>query len=103
MMVGSAVLTAVVMQRTTFWDIIQCSPLKSIDDSKHIASVFRVKKQAETDTSVNEGGKQAWFHAGVLLGLFFETEDGTDAPSKRRFTFNGLHGVISQKTVRQNE
>jgi hypothetical protein len=38
------------------------------------------------------------FHAGLLLGLFFDTEDGGDVPSKRQFVFNGLHGAISQKT-----
>jgi hypothetical protein len=39
-----------------------------------------------------------FFHAGFLLGLFFEPEDGGHVPpKKRRLTFNGLHGVISQK------
>jgi hypothetical protein len=36
-------------------------------------------------------------HAGFLLGLFFDPEDGGDVPPKRRLTFNGLYGVISQK------
>jgi hypothetical protein len=31
------------------------------------------------------------------LGLFFNAEDGGDVPPKRRLTFIGLHGVISQK------
>jgi hypothetical protein len=35
--------------------------------------------------------------AGFLLDLFFDREDGGDVPAKRRSTFNGLHGVISQK------
>jgi hypothetical protein len=34
-----------------------------------------------------------------LLGLFCETEDGSDVPPKRRLTFVGLHGVIFQKTA----
>jgi hypothetical protein len=33
------------------------------------------------------------------FGLFFGTEDGSDGSSKRRLTLNGLHGVISKKTV----
>jgi hypothetical protein len=40
-----------------------------------------------------------YFHAGFLLGIFFDPEDGGDVPPKRRLTFNGLHGVISQKIV----
>jgi hypothetical protein len=40
------------------------------------------------------------FHAGFLLALFFDPEDGGDyVPPKHRLTFNGLHGVISQKIV----
>jgi hypothetical protein len=39
------------------------------------------------------------YHAGFLLGLFFDPEDGGDVPPKRRLTFNRLHGIISQKTV----
>jgi hypothetical protein len=32
-----------------------------------------------------------------LLGLFFGSEDGGDMFLRKVFTFNGLHGVISQK------
>jgi hypothetical protein len=32
---------------------------------------------------------------GILLGLF-DPKDGSDVPPKRRLTFNGLHGTISQ-------
>jgi hypothetical protein len=39
------------------------------------------------------------FDAGFLLGLFFDPEVGGFFPPKRRLNFNGLHGVISQKTV----
>jgi hypothetical protein len=39
------------------------------------------------------------FHAGFLLGLLFGPEDGGDVPPKRRSTFNGLHGVLSQSKV----
>jgi hypothetical protein len=37
----------------------------------------------------------ACFHAGFLLGLFFDPEDGSNMFfPKRRLTFNGLRGVI---------
>jgi hypothetical protein len=39
------------------------------------------------------------FHAGFLLGLFFDPEDGGDVTPKRRLTLNGLHDVIPQKIV----
>jgi hypothetical protein len=39
------------------------------------------------------------FHAGFLLGLFFEPENGGDIPPKHRLPFNGIHGVISQKIM----
>jgi hypothetical protein len=37
------------------------------------------------------------FHVGFLLGVFFDPEDGGNVPPKCRLTFNGLHGVISEK------
>jgi hypothetical protein len=39
------------------------------------------------------------FHAGFLLVFFFEPEDGGDIFLRNvdELTFNGLHGVISQK------
>jgi hypothetical protein len=58
-----------------------------------------VEEYAEHDTSVKEGGKMTplatCFHAGFMLVLFFDLEN---VSPKRRLTFNGLHGVISQKT-----
>jgi hypothetical protein len=43
------------------------------------------------------------FHAGFLLGPFFDPEDGGDVFSKRRLTLNGLYGVVSQKTELVND
>jgi hypothetical protein len=37
-------------------------------------------------------------HAGFLLGLFFDPEDGGDVSPKQQLTYNALHDVISQKT-----
>jgi hypothetical protein len=41
----------------------------------------------------------ACFRDGTWFGLFFDLDDEGDVPPKRRLTFNGLHGVISQKIV----
>jgi hypothetical protein len=35
--------------------------------------------------------------ANFLLGSLFDPKDGGDMFIRRRLTFNGLHGVISQK------
>jgi hypothetical protein len=42
------------------------------------------------------------FLACILLGLF-DPEDGGDIPPKRRLTFNGLQGIISQKIAHKEE
>jgi hypothetical protein len=40
-------------------------------------------------------------HAGFLLGLFFDPEEGGDMfLPKRLLTFSGLHGVISHEIAR---
>jgi hypothetical protein len=36
-------------------------------------------------------------HAGFLLGLLFDPEDGGDVPLKHRLIFTELQGVISEK------
>jgi hypothetical protein len=43
----------------------------------------------------------ACFHAGILFGLFFYPEDVVSMylRNARWLTHNGLHGLISQKTV----
>jgi hypothetical protein len=44
---------------------------------EHIAPIFRVEKYAEQDITMKTGGKQV-FHAGILIGMFFDSEDGDD-------------------------
>jgi hypothetical protein len=42
-----------------------------------------------------------WYllHVGILLGLFFDPEDGGDTYLKNhQLTYSGLHSIISQKT-----
>jgi hypothetical protein len=54
--VAFEVLTTVIMKSTIFWHITPSSPKKATDFSEeHIATCF---------------------HAGFLLGLFFDTENG---------------------------
>jgi hypothetical protein len=54
------VLTPVVMKSTIFWDITPCSPLKV---NRRFGGIHRL----------HQG-----FHAGFLLGLFSEPEEGGD-------------------------
>jgi hypothetical protein len=62
-MVGSEVLTTVVMKSTIFWDITPSSPLKV---KRRFGGKYRLHLQ----------GLATCFHAGFLLGLFFDPEDG---------------------------
>jgi hypothetical protein len=72
--VAYEVLTAAVMKSTVFWDITPCSPLK-------------VNRLA------------ICYHVGILARLIQPWRWRRYFSLKRRFTFNGLHSVISQKIV----
>jgi hypothetical protein len=53
--------------------------LKSTNLSEeYIASIFRIEKEAEKETSVKTALLATCFHAGFLLDLFFYPEDGGD-------------------------
>jgi hypothetical protein len=66
-----------------FWDITPCSPLKVNLRFGGIYSLhLQGRRIAAQETSVKAGGKQSAYF-----------------PPKRRLTFNGLQGVISQKIV----
>jgi hypothetical protein len=73
--IGSEVLTQVDMKSSISWDIKLCSPLK-----------------------VNTRFVGTYFHAGFLLGLFFDPEDRRDMFLRNsQLIFNSVHGVASQK------
>jgi hypothetical protein len=57
--VGFEVRTVVVMKSSIFWDIMPCSPLI---DNRHLGGALLA----------------TCFHAGFLLGLFFDPEGGGD-------------------------
>jgi hypothetical protein len=74
------------LKSSTFTDITPCNPLKVF---RCFGETCRLHLQAVLDTC---------FHAGSLFALFFDPDDADDMfPPERRLTFNGLHGVISQK------
>jgi hypothetical protein len=63
--VGIEVLTAVVMKRSVFWDIISCSPLKV---NRCFGGTCRLNLRHDT------GSRQDY--AGFVRSLFFDPEDG---------------------------
>jgi hypothetical protein len=73
------VLTAVVMKSSIFWDIMLCSPLK-------VNGRFRWTYHLPLLSTC--------FHAGFLLGLFFDLGDGDDMFFR--------NGVKSQKVILLN-
>jgi hypothetical protein len=75
--VGFEVLTAVVMKSTIFWDITQCSPLKVNRFRRNMSRLSSGSKNKPSKISVSSAACYL-LHAGFLLGLFFEPEDGGD-------------------------
>jgi hypothetical protein len=90
MCVGSEVLTAVVMKSTIFWDITPCTPSKA-------KPTFRRNMSPPSSVSKNKPSSlllSRWFLARLILRPWRWRRQ---VPLKRRLTFNGLQGVISQK------
>jgi hypothetical protein len=81
------------LKNTIFCDITPCSPLSV---NRRFGGTYRLHLQGRK----NKLRKLViYFHAGFLLNLFFFTEDGGDMFLRNVVLLNGLHGVISQKTV----
>jgi hypothetical protein len=70
--VGFEVLAAMVMESTIFWDIT----LSSVESQP----TFRKNISPSSSGSKNKPSKKlaTCFHAGFLLALFFDPEDGSD-------------------------
>jgi hypothetical protein len=84
---GFEVLTAVIVKSSAFWDITPCSPLK---DNRRCGGTYRLHLQGQRINSAS-----CWFLAWLILRLWRRKRY---VPRKRRFAFNGLHGITSQKT-----
>jgi hypothetical protein len=91
--VGSEVLTAVVIKSAISWDIKPCSPLKV---NWRFGGTYRLHLHG---LKINRALLATCFHAGILLGLFLDSEDGGDMFLRNGWFFSGLQCVISQKIV----
>jgi hypothetical protein len=89
--VGFEVLTAVVIKSSVFWDMTQCSPLK-VD--RRFRGTCPLHRQCWRVSQREISVKQATIFASLTLQPWRWRWQFTP---KRRLTFNGLHGVISQK------
>jgi hypothetical protein len=84
------------MKSTLFWGITPCNPLKV---NRRFGGAYRLHLQGRRINRATTQRKSRW-QAGkqTLLAAYFYT-GFCSVPPKRRLTFNGLHGVISQKIV----
>jgi hypothetical protein len=71
--IGFEVLTAVVMNITIFWDITACGPLRV---NRRFGTAYRLHLHGR---KISRAAVLATcFHAGFLLDIFFDPEDGGD-------------------------
>jgi hypothetical protein len=71
---------------------------KSTDVSEeNTASNLTFEELAEQEPSVKSDGTKSY--GGFLLGLSYDPQYLGNVPPKRRLTFNGVHGIISQRTI----
>jgi hypothetical protein len=78
--VGFEVLTAVVMKSTTFWNITQCTLFKV---NRSFGGTCRLHLHGRKISRARDQRERRWqaelcFHAGLLLDLFSDREDGGD-------------------------
>jgi hypothetical protein len=80
-LIGAEVLTVAVMSSTIFWDIMPYSPLKvnrRFRGASQNRNISQARNQRETRWKAEPPLLATCFHAGFLLGLFFNPEDGGD-------------------------
>jgi hypothetical protein len=92
------VLKSLVMQSTIFWDIKPCSPLKV---KRRFGRTYRLHPQVVIISRERYKSSvchllSRWFLARVILRPWSCMRY---VPPKRRLTFKGIHGVISQKIL----
>jgi hypothetical protein len=90
---GFEIPTAVVMKRTIFWDITPCNPLKV---NRRFEGTYPLHLQGRIISRAKSQRGSKWQACHLFSRCFFDLED---VPPKRGLTFNGLHGVISEKIV----
>jgi hypothetical protein len=79
----------------SFWILCLVVGWKSTDVSvEYVLSVFRVEERYKQETSIKLMGTKAL----VSCLAYSSTSKMTHVPPKRQLTFNGLDGIISQKT-----
>jgi hypothetical protein len=81
-----------------FWDITPCSPLRV---NRHYGGTCRLHLQDRRISQARNqrkgcGSACCLLHTGLILRSWRWRRY---VPPKRRLTFNGLHGIISQKIV----
>jgi hypothetical protein len=119
------VLAEIVMKSSIFWNIMPCSPFKVnrrfggiyriylqgllVSQSRNQVDAFSKEssesgggeKSARQETRVNQAAGNALLAACFMQFLTWLNlqpwRSWRHVPQKRRLTFNGLHGVISQK------
>jgi hypothetical protein len=80
-------MTAVVRKSSVFWDIMSCSPLKVNGSFRGTCRLhLQGRRISQSKTSMKQ-----------LVRLLAVREIRGGVPPKRRMTFSGLHGVMSQK------
>jgi hypothetical protein len=80
-----------------FWDITSCSPLKVI---RRFRGTYRVHLQGRIIRRTRNQRERRW-QAELTYSRFIlrSRRWRRYVPPKRRSTFNGLHGLISQKIL----
>jgi hypothetical protein len=64
----------IILKGTIFWDIMPCCPLKV---NRLFGGTYRLHLQGRQISRAGNQLESSW-HAGFLLGLFFDPEDGGD-------------------------